>query len=271
MKWGRLTHTLLWMLAVLSVLAVFLVLDWYPTVRDLGRLRRVRGDLERKIRGYRSAAETFEFPDAEERSLFAQNDTRILQSLPQVETDDAWLGLAYSDLLARAKGFANQIMVFSEAEAFGPGPPGLTGWLRLQAQEIRQRLQAADPRQRYPWRGGFLIDPTLEGHLASRPLGVALDAPLTELLDFINHISWSDSRLEIVHLRLEPVGWIVRAFLVCRGDYYCLRPSAWAVMPEPGNGNGLTVDPDSPLLGQKVNTGVSCGDEKKELPPLARR
>ena len=48
--------SLLRVLAVLAVLAAFAVLDWYPTVKELGRLRRERGDLERKIKDYGAMA-----------------------------------------------------------------------------------------------------------------------------------------------------------------------------------------------------------------------
>ena len=62
--------------------------------------------------------------------------------------------------------------------------------------------------------------------LASRTLAVALAAPLPALLDFINHISWGEARLEIVRLHLEPGAALSRAWLICRGNYLVRKPSA---------------------------------------------
>lgn len=270
MKVQNLAHSFLHFLASLAVLAAFAVLDWYPTVKDLGRLRRERSDTERKIKDYSIMASSFVFPDAGERSIFAQSAARLLRSLPQAENDAAWLELARSDLRDRAKG-SSILVAFSEAEAFGPGPPGLTGWLRLQERDIGRSFRTADARRRYPWRGLFPPESSSEGQLASRPLGVALEAPLPELLDFVNCISWGAVRLEIIHLRLEAVEPLAFAWLVCRGDYFCPNQSAWVVLSEPGNGDGLLVDPDSPLLWQNVDPGAAYRVEKIELPPAAVR
>jgi hypothetical protein len=264
------THKLarVFLLALLSLafLAAFAILDWYPTVKELGRLRREQSDLERKIKAHTDMAANFVFPDAGERSLFVQSGARVFQSLPKVEVDAAWLELACSDLQNRAKGIIH-LMVFGEAETLGPGPSGLSGWLKLQEREIHRSLRAADVWMRYPWHGVFLSESAGKGKPSSRPLGIALDAPLSELLDFINHISWGAVRLEIIRLRLEPVGKSSRAWLVCRGDYFCLAPSAWTVLPEAGNGTGLLVDPDSPLLLQRIDPLLAPGVVKKELPP----
>ncbi len=268
MKAGKLLAALLWILGFLSLLAAFAVLDWYPTVKELGRLRRERGDLERKIKDYDAMAARFEFPDAEEESLFAQRDAQVLRALPRVDADDAWPGLAHADLLERAKGLADPIVLFSKASAFGPGSPGLSGWLTLQDQDIRQGFRAADPSY-----GVFPPALAAKGRLASQPLGIALQATLPELLDFVNHISWGVARLEIVRLRMEPGLPFARAWLVCRGSYLAREPSAWSVKMEPGDGNeSLLVDPDSPLLLRKVDPALAPRIEKRELlPPPSKK
>ncbi|HEX7503286.1 MAG TPA: hypothetical protein VF451_07670 [Acidobacteriota bacterium] len=254
-------------LAVLAVLAAFVVLDWYPTVKELGRLRRQRGDLERKIKDYSIMSASFIFPGAMERSLFAESDARLFRSLPRVENDAAWLGMARADLQGRAKGAAGPPLVFSEAEAFGRVPPGLAGWLQFQAQELRQSFRETDPGRRYPWLGVFPTDLAVGGRLASRPLGIALEAPLPELLGLVNRISWGAVRLEIVRLRLEPAGGAGRAWLVCRGSYLVPEPSPWLVKMEPGQaGEELLVDRDSPLLLRQVDPLLAPRVEKKELP-----
>ena len=269
MKVSKLVRAFLWTMAVLAVLAAFVVLDWFPTVKELGRLRRERSDLERKIKDYGSMADQFEFVDEQEKSLLANSEALRRRALPRVEVDDAWLELAQSDLRLRAKGIP-LLMVFSETEAFGPGPPGLSGWLKLQEREIRRSFRMADAGRNYPWHGVFPPASSGEGQLASRPLGVALEAPLQGLLDFVNRLSWGAVRLEIIHLRLEPAGKDAFAWLVCRGDYLVRKPSAWSVKNEPqSRGNGLLVDPDSPLLWQKINPDIIPQIIKKELPPGA--
>jgi len=267
MRPGKLARILLRLLAAVAVAAAFVVLDWYPTVKELGQLRRERGDFQRKIKDYKVMAAKFEFPDDKELSLLAQSDAQLLQSLPQVENDGAWLALARSSLLTREKGLANMIMVFSDAETFSPGLPGLTGWLKLQAQGIKQCQQAADPWRSYPWRGFFPLRPSSSTKLACRALGIALDVPLPALLDFINRVSWGETRLEIVCLRLEPTKWSARCWLVCRGSYQVQEPSAWLVRKEKGEGDPeLLIDPDSPLLWQRINPAGFFDGVKMELP-----
>jgi hypothetical protein len=262
---AKLARAFLRTLASLSVLAAFAVLDWYPTVKDLGRLRRERGDLQRKIKDYGSMTSDFVFPDAEERSLLAQSADRIFQSFPQVEVDAAWLELARADLRERAKGITI-LKIFGGAETFGPGPAGFTGWLKLQERHIQRSFRGADAWRRYPWRGVFPPGFSSQGQLACRPLGVGLESALPEMLDFINHLSWGDSRLELVRLCLEPGFPHSRAWLVCRGSYLVGSPSAWAVKEvSESAGNNLLVDPDSPLLWQKVVPSMAYREEKREL------
>ncbi len=264
---GKLSRVLLRVLAALAVLAAFVALDWYPTVKDLGLLRRQRGDLERKIREYAIMAARFNFPDEAETSLLTQADGELRRALPLVENDDAWMASARAELLKREKGLANLILVFGKAEGFGPGRPGLTAWLRLQGQEIRQSFEAAEPWRRYLWHGVFPMDPAAGERLASRPLGIALEAPLPVLFDFINRVSWGAARLEIVRLRLEPAGESARAWLVCGGSYLVTEPSPWRVKMEHGEGDEeLLIDRDSPLLLRKVDPLLAPRVEKKELP-----
>lgn len=267
MRMGKLVRAFFQTLAALSVLGVFVVLDWYPTVKELGWLRRECSDLERKTKDYGAMASGFVFPGEKEQAYFALGEDMLLRLLPRVAADAAWLGLAHADLLNRAKGIAI-LMVPNAAEAFGPGPPGFADWLKLQERNIHLTFQAADPLRVYPWRGMFLQDSVDGEQLASRLLGVALEASMPKLLDFVNHISWGKARLEIVRLRMEPAGQFVRAWLVCRGSYKTRKPSPWAVKVEPEEGGeDLLVDPDSPLLLRKVDPRLAPWPERKELPP----
>jgi len=263
MKTGTLGRSLLLALAALCVVAAFVVLDWYPTVKNLGRLRRERSDWDRKIKDYGAMAGSLEFPSAAENALLAQMDSQVLQALPRVDSENAWFGLARAELLEGAKGLADAVMLFRQDEALDSGPPGLRGWLTLQEPSIRQVFRAADPLY-----GVFPPHLATEWRLASQPLGLALQIPLPELLNFINRISWGVARLEIVHLRLEPLERIARAWLVCRGVYRAPGPSArseeWA---RGKGGEELLIDPDSPLLLQRIDPLLAPGVEKKELPP----
>lgn len=267
MKPGKLARSLLRVLAALAALTAVAVLDWYPTVKDLGRLRRERGDLERKIRDYAAIATKFTFPDETEKAVLANAEVELRRALPIVENDGAWMGLARTELLEREKGLANRISVFGGEEASGPGRPELTTWLKLQEQEIRQSLEAVDPWKRYPWRGLFLKDPPAGEWLASRPLCVALDVPPPVLFDFINRVSWGTTRLEIIHLRVEPAEGSARAWMVCRGVYRTDRPHARPVAAAEDEAGALLIDRDSPWLLQPVDPLLVPVVDKKELPP----
>ncbi len=269
MKWWGLARFLLRALAALAVLAAFAVLDWHPVIKDLGLLRREKNDLERKIRIYDAMTAVFQFPDAKERSILAQSESLLFHSLPQVANDAAWLALARSDLLGREKGLAGAITLFSDRETAGCSRPGSGDWLKLQAAKIGEFLDPADPRRNYPWRGLFPSMPPLGGLLACRPLAIALEAPQPELLRFIHHVSWGETRLEIVRLHLEPGLPLSRAWLVCRGNYRVKESSAWRVKAgEDGDQEELLIDPDSPLLLQRIGPLLAPGIKKRELPPV---
>jgi len=268
MRTGKLARALILALAVLAVLAAVAALDWYPTVKQLGILRRQRGDLELKSREYRVMAARFNFPGEAEKAILAHAEAELLRALPIVESENAWLVLAQNELLQREKGLANLVHLFKEAEKIGPGRPGLTAWLNSQAEEIRQGFQAADPWKHYPGSGVFPPMPSGGGKLACRPLGIALDASLPVLLNFINRISWGRTRLEIVRLQVELGLPVSRAWLVCRGSYLAPEPSPWLINLEQGErGIPLLIDSDSPLLWQKADPLFAPAVEKRELPP----
>ena len=176
MKAGTLARSLLRALAALCVLAAFVVLDWYPTVKDLGRLRRERSDWDRKIKDYGAMAGNLQFSDAEENTLLAQMDCPGPPG-----ADCGWIPTTPgSDWLApnfwkRAKGRADAVMLFRQDEALDFGPPGLRGWLTLQEPSIRQVFRAADPLY-----GVFPLNLATECRLTSQPLGIALAGPAAE-------------------------------------------------------------------------------------------
>jgi len=271
MSWGKLARSLLRALAALVVLAAFLVLDWYPLVKELGGLRRQRADAERRIKNYEAMASGFAFPDANEDSLLKQSEAQFLQSLPRVESDGVWLAIAQAELLQRERGMANLIQFFSDAEKIGPGPPGLTAWLKTKQANLRQCFRCADPWRHFPWGDLFNEHLDTRQHLASQPLGIALSAPLPGLVDLINRVSWGGMRLEILCLHLELTQWSARAWIVCRGSYRVPEPSAWIIRKGGKGAGGPLIDPDSPLLLNKVDPLLVPGVEKTELPPPPRR
>jgi hypothetical protein len=262
-KLGKLAFALLRLLAALAIMAAFVVLDWYPTAKGLGRLRRERSDWQRKIKHHGTMAKNLEFPDAGENALFEKMEAQVRQALPGVDSDDAWFERTRGELLKNAKPLAGAAAVFRAADTLDSGPPELRDWLKLQGENIRSSFRAADPLP-----GVFPPSLVLEGPWASQPLAIVLQAPLPDLLDFINRSSWNVARLEIIRLRLEPAGRLSRAWLVCRGNYRTPGPSAWAQEPErDSGGEGLLVDPDSPMLLRKVNPLPASGAEKRKLPP----
>jgi hypothetical protein len=277
MKAPRLARASFWLLGTLAFLAAFVALDWYPTVKELGRLRRVRSDLQGKMKNYEVTASGFVFPDREEEKHFNGSLGSFGRELAWIEDDADWLGGWTASLRRRAEKdkLAGALLLFSAAPGgevepavrlSGRGPAA--EWLDAQMPWIRKSLNAASPG-RFPWKSLFSGPGSTPGPLASRPLAVAMTAPLPALLDFINHCSW-DTRLEIVRLRLEPGEVLASAWLVCRSSGRVRASSPWAVPLETGGaGGGLLVDPDSPLLWQRVDPGIAYRVEKIELPPAS--
>jgi hypothetical protein len=107
--------------------------------------------------------------------------------------------------------------------------------------------------------------------LASPSLVIVLGAPLPALLDFVNHLSWGATRLEIVRLHLEPDAPDSRAWMVVRGHFFSGYPSPWDLHWEKGQGDDLLIDPDSPVLWQKVDPGIASREQHNELPPVGYR
>jgi hypothetical protein len=274
MRPGKLGRTLLELLAAGAVLALFIVADWYPALRDLGRLRRERGDLERKVKDYSARASAFVFPDEAERKCFALARAGLEQALPQTE-DASWLGEAQSWLRrqAAADGIARASMLVPPAPDRSLEPAAQAdGWLAGQLPLIEEGLGIAAAPERYFWNG--VLPPAAPPggpRLACRPLAVVMSARLPALSGFINHATWGDVRLEIVRLRVEACAPVPRAWLVLRGFYLGRGPSPWAVPAGAGSGDGLLLDVDSPLLWQRVDAGLAPGARRRELPPARGR
>jgi hypothetical protein len=273
---------LAWIFGATGVLLMVVVWDWLPTAKDLNRLRREQRDAALKTKNSTRVASGFIFPDADEKLLFAKNNLLLRRSLPHLHDHDAWLALVTSELQAqaRAKGIAN-VRIYSDEQAMGAEfdksatgrPDRLADWLLLHSRDIRESYQNADDPGRYPWHGVFSGTEFVRNRqLASRPLLVALAAPLPALLGFINRISWEGARLEVVRLHLEPGAVLSRAWLICRGSYLASQSSVWVVEKDSATaGENLLVDPDSPLLWQKVNPDLVPPILKKELPTAAGR
>ncbi|MFH2107384.1 MAG: hypothetical protein ABII93_01835 [Chrysiogenia bacterium] len=277
MKALKLARAFLCILGSLSVLAAFAILDWYPTLKDLGRLRRERGDLERKIKDYSAMASGFTFPNGNEKSLFARERINLRRALLPVDDDDAWTALVLLELQARAREdrithasflFNRQLVV----PELGPVHPGgadlLTSWIDGQFADIQEGFSIAFDTARFPWNGVLSGMQFRRGRLASRPVCVVAMAPLPALLGFINHLSWGKTRFEIIRLRLEPGIPFSRAWLVCRGNYLARKTSKWTIgKSNESAGDGLLVDTDSPLLLHKAEPFLAPRVKKKELPP----
>jgi len=277
---GKPARLLLRALLLLAVLSAFAVLDWYPALKELGRLRRELSDLKRGSKEYSAMAAAFDFPDAEERLGLARAKIHLRRALPKVGSDDAWVTIVLAELRALAGEWRIPAarVLFSprapgiEIAAAGTMPKFLAGWIFSgQAAALADGFALAADPGRYPWHGVLTGLEVIRGQrLAGRPLAVALAAPLPALLNFVNRISWGAARLEIVRMRLEPGPGLCRAWLACRGNYLTQLPSAYVVARKPaGSGASLLIDPDSPLLWKKVPPGMYLADEKKELPPFA--
>ncbi len=262
MRAGKLARSLLWVLASLSLLASVAVLDWYPTLKDLGRLRRERGDLARRIRDYRAAAASFRFPDASEEALLAACETELRRALPVAGNDDAWRALALIDtqaLSGEARGPQARFREFL-TPFHALCDPGSMPWIGC-------RPGCAAP-ERSPWMGAVSGLEPGGYRLASRPIVMEMTAPLPSLLAFVNRSSWGGMRLEIVRLLLEAHRPYPRAWLDCRSTYWARAGSPYAVPAGAAGGDaGLQVDPDSPWLLRPVEPLFVPIAGMRELPP----
>ncbi|HEX7503045.1 MAG TPA: hypothetical protein VF451_06465 [Acidobacteriota bacterium] len=277
MKASRLARVLLWTLASLALLAALVVLDWYPTVRELSRLRRERSDLLGKIKSYDVTASGFVFPDTEEKKHLRASRGFFDREVPWLEDDAAWLNECTESLRRQAeKDRLTSALLLFPAVPGGKVEPAvrLTGqgpapdWLAAQMPWMQKGLNEASPG-RFPWKSLFSESGPMLEPLASQPLAVVIAAPLPALLNFINHCTWN-MRLEIVRLRLDADGQPARAWLACRSSYRVRARSPWIVPLEPGGaGGGLLVDPDSPLLWQRVVPVSAYQVGKVELPPAS--
>ena len=274
MKASRFARSLLRILAALAVLAAFSVLDWYPTVRELGRLRRQRGDLAAKMKNYSAMAAGFVFPDAREEMFFHRGEKQLRRALPPVDDDHAWAAMAMIDLQSRV--MENQIPharfmlnLFLEGTGLGTARTQrfalLDRWFRDRIQESPAGIIGRD---RFPWQGLLSGLGSDSGQrLASRTVALVLAAPLPALLHFVNRVSWGSTRLEIIGLRLDPGVPLSFAWVVCRGSYQVKEPSVWLVEENEAEEARLLIDLDSPLLLQKVDPVLAPRIEKRELPP----
>jgi hypothetical protein len=262
MRPGKAASSLLRVLAALAALAAVAALDWYPTLKDLGRLRRERSDLERRIREYRSAAAAFRFPDASEEAALAACEAELRRALPVAENDDAWTALAMIDMQALAGEFRGPQARFQEFLR-----PGLALYDPRFSPWIKGQPGSAAP-ERSPWKG--VVSGLEPGgyRLASRPVAMEMTAPFPSLLAFVNRASWGDMRLEVVRLVLETRLPLPRARLDCRATFWARAGSPFVVGAGEGGGAAeLQVDPDSPLLLQRVDPLFAPAVAKRELPP----
>ncbi|MBN2345695.1 MAG: hypothetical protein JXO51_04830 [Candidatus Aminicenantes bacterium] len=266
-------------LAALAVLAAFVLLDWLPTVGELGRLRRQLRDETIRRERFLAMTSGFVMPDAHEKSLFAASGAELRRSLPVMEDDDSWLAAARRQLQERAalRGISTlQVRDAADKAAAGRRPgtavsAALDDWLSARQEKLSRAWRAAADPGRYPWHGVFAgLDLVRRRRLACRPLLVALAAPLPALLGFIGDLGQGAIPLEIACMVLEPAGTPARAWLICRGHYRVRRSSAWFLEAiENSDANGLPIDRDSPLLWQRVTPQSAYRMNEEKVPIIA--
>lgn len=273
MNRGELARSLFRVLAALAVMAAFVVLDWYPTVKHLGRLRRERGDWEHKIREYGAMAADIEFADEAEDARLAQMDRRVLRALPPVDDESGWKAVALTGLQQRVllDGIPHARFLFgalTDAPELGcAGPEGgesLAVWIAGQSAAVQEGFARARDPGRFYWRGLLDGQPPLTGQPAIRSVCVAAMAPLPALLGFIHHVSWDESRLEIVRLHLQPDLPHSRAWLVCRITGW--MPGGGPMPGAKRESEVLRIDLDSPLLLRRVEPLPPPDSGKRDLP-----
>lgn len=272
MKTWRLPGILLAGLAALALAGGFAVLDWLPTLKALGRLRRERSEWERRAGDYRAAAARFAFPDAGEEQILDGAEALLRQSLPALGDDGAWRAACArsSRRGAQTPGLAAALLLLGRDEepletatADADQSRSLRRWLAGQSAAIADGFALALAPARFPWSGLLAAGAPASLRPAGRLAALAAAAPLPALLRFINRVSWDETRLEIVRLCLEPGQPLSRAWLVCRGSGLA-RAGPFAPGPA---AEELLVDLDSPLLLRRVEPLPDAAARKIELPP----
>ena len=219
-------------------LAAFAVLDWYPTVKDLGRLRRERGDLERKIRDYaRHGRRRSSSPTKRRKRSWRSARPSCSGRCRWWRTTTPGRRIGPVGSAVRGAGLDHIPMPGSfqrsrslDGTRDSAAWRGRTPWLDWIGQEIRQISEAADCPGRAAFPGTAFSPAWNPARGNGWPAGrwaSPWQAPLPALLDFINHVSWGETRLEIVRLHLEP------GPALCRGLAGLPRqlPGAGAVSP----------------------------------------
>jgi hypothetical protein len=277
---ANLARRLSWLLLSLAVLVVLGYVDWLPALKDLSRLKLAHRDAALREKNVSALAFAFVLPDPGEDRLLAEGGVRLLRSLPAPADDGAWLAETEAALRVQARRDA-----IENARLAAPGRPGaaLPASSLLAGQDtaaeigprwaerfpgIDNDFQAATDPERFPWRALFGGRGLAAGRVvACRPLAIFISAPLPALLNFVNHCSWSRSRLEIVGLRWRPGNSRPGVLLICRGIYLVRPPSAWEIrLGEGQTPASLLIDSDSPLLWQPLDPAAAGMTEKEELP-----
>lgn len=272
MKTWKLPGLLLAGLASLALAGGVAVLDWLPTLKELGRLRRERSEWGRKAGDYRAAAVRFAFPDAGEEQILDGAEALLRRTLPALDDVGAWRAAC----VRSARRGAQMPEIAAALLLLGPGEKpfetvgtdadqsrSLSRWVEGQSAAIADGFALALAPARFPWSGLLAAGAPSPLRPAGRLAALAAAAPLPALLRFINRVSWDETRLEIVRLRLEPGQPLSRAWLVCRGSGLA-RAGPFALGPA---AEELLVDLDSPLLLRRVEPLPDAAAGKLELPP----
>jgi len=284
MKPANLPRKFIWILCSLAVFIILAGADWFPTLKSISRLKRGQRDATLRAKNVAALASAFVFPDAGEKRLLAESEVRLLQALPASTDDRAWLAETASWLRAQAgrdaidgaqlvtAGLPGGALVVTPLLAEGGMPAGIGARSAVLLPDIGKRFEAATDPERFPWQALFSSRDLAAGQLlACRPLAVFVSAPLPALLNFVNHCSWSNSRLEVIGLRLETWNSRLLVLLVCRGIYRVRAPSPWQIRRDDGKAAASPlIDSDSPLLWQPVDPAAAGPAEKNELASFDR-
>lgn len=263
---------------LLAMCFLFLVIDWLPTAKELNRLKRSESDYMKKNRDFNSLMGVFAFPDGAEAAAIAQAENALRLSVPREENDASWLDRVRVFLRRQASldRVDQAVLVAPAASGAGPcarfnlatAPAGreFLPWLADSCREFDHR-RAATAGRGFPWH------PALKnagfpgcGQLADRFFAVVVSARPAALLNFVNHCSWFNGRLEMVYLRLGQAGRRPLALIVCRGTYRVFGATAWpASVQAEKSAETQLIDPDSDLLWQRIAPGTVFPWGKKEL------
>ncbi|MCK5058213.1 MAG: hypothetical protein KAT34_16290 [Candidatus Aminicenantes bacterium] len=217
-------------LSVLLLIFLYLILYFFPAVKDINRLKREVKNTRLKIEEFVEIERRFSFPDKKERKYFAKAEREFERKVPRVRGKGE-----LARLIRSISGYFSGL-----AEKEGVANLSLKSELDEPAVNVRDNLKY-------------------------RRMYMSFSGDLKKGLNFINHIPRCDSYLTADRITLSTREDSLLFSTVVK-IYYFAGPAAGSKHGREYEA-GLEIDFDSEVLLERVYHNISEGFPKTELPP----